>query len=297
MSSPHPAPSGLQPRHLAMLSIAAACLTLGLKFWAYHLTGSVGLYSDAMESFVNLAAAIAALVALTIAAQPADPGHPFGHEKAEYFASGLEGGLIFVAALAIAYEAVQRLLHPAPVAQLGMGMLISLVASAINGGLAWLMLGYARKHDSIVLEADAKHLLTDVWTSAGVVAALCLLLVLPPSWWWLDPLIAIVVAANIVRTGADLLRRSADGLMDAALPAEEQGSIRRILEQQLAPGLRYTGLRTRKAGNRRFVEFKLLVAPAMTVADSHALCDTLEAAIMAELNRCQVTIHVEPLTS
>ncbi|HEY9104671.1 cation diffusion facilitator family transporter [Chitinimonas sp.] len=288
------AASGLQPRHLAMCSIAAACLTLALKFGAYYLTGSVGLYSDALESFVNLAAAIAALMALSIAEQPADAGHPWGHEKAEYFASGLEGGLIVVAAVAICYEAVQRLLHPAPVEQLGWGMALSLVASLLNGGLALFMLRYARRHDSIVLEADAHHLLTDVWTSVGVLAGLTLLWVLPPSWTALDPLIAILVAANIVRTGVDLVRRSADGLMDAALPAEEIARIETLLAPLAGQGHSYRSLRTRKAGSRRFVEFKLMLPPAMSVADSHALCDQLEDAIMGELSRCRVTIHVEP---
>ncbi|GAB3267789.1 cation diffusion facilitator family transporter [Chitinimonas naiadis] len=292
MSLPHP--QGLQPRHLAMLSIAAACITLGLKFWAYHLTGSVGLYSDAMESFVNLAAAIAALLALSIAEQPADDGHPWGHEKAEYFASGLEGGLIMVAAFAIGYEAILRFLHPAPVGQLGWGMLLSIAASALNGGLALLMLRYARHHDSIVLEADAHHLLSDVWTSLGVLLGLALLWVLPASWTFVDPLIALLVAVNIIRTGVDLVRRSANGLMDAALPAEEIGEIEQVLATLPMLEYSYRSLRTRKAGSRRFVEFKLLVPPLMTVADSHDCCDQLEAAIMARLTRCRVTIHVEP---
>lgn len=294
MNTHHSQTLKIQPRHLIMLSIVAACATLAIKFWAFQITGSVGLYSDAMESFVNVAAALAALVALSVAEQPADSGHPWGHEKAEYFASGLEGGLILFAAAAIAYEAVDRAIHPQPIGQLSWGIALSLVASGLNLAVALLMMRYAKLHDSIVLEADAHHLLTDVWTSIGVVVGLGLLLVLPPSWALLDPLIALLVAANIVRTGIDLVRRSADGLMDAALPAAEIQQIEAVLAAHADTQFRYKQLLTRKSGNKRFVEFKLLVPPAMTVMDSHTHCDALESAIMARLPRCHVTIHVEP---
>ncbi|WP_269532951.1 cation diffusion facilitator family transporter [Chitinimonas sp. BJYL2] len=283
------------PRQLALLSIAAACATLGLKFAAYWISGSVGFYSDAMESFVNLAAAIVALWALTISAWPADRNHPWGHEKAEYFSSGLEGGLILLAALLIGIEAVQRLIEPTPLTHLGPGMLLSLVATAINGGVATLMLRAARKHDSIALEADAHHLMTDVWTSVGVVAGLGLLLVLPPGWERLDPLIALAVAGNIVFTGWHLLRRSADGLMDAALPPEEIAQIESILAARIAPPLDYIDLLTRKAGNVRHIQFTLRVPGTMPVSTSHDHCDALEMAIGEVLSKARVTIHVEPL--
>ncbi|WP_199065585.1 cation diffusion facilitator family transporter [Chitinimonas sp. BJB300] len=284
----------ITPRHMAMLSIAAACITLGLKFLAYHLTGSVSLYSDALESFVNLAAAIAGLVALSIAAKPADREHPWGHEKAEYFSSGFEGALIIIAAISIVYESLHKLMHPTPMESIGWGIVISMLATAVNAGTAIALLRYAKRHDSITLEADAHHLLSDVWTSLGVAIALGLLMLLPPSWAFLDPLIAILVAINILRIGTHLLRRSADGLMDSALPDTELTQIESAIQQALPNNARHHALRTRKSGNKRFVEFKLNVPGNMTVAKSHALCDQLEAHIQQQLARCQVTIHVEP---
>ncbi len=292
---PIPVKSSVTPRRLALLSLAAACVTLGLKFGAYALTGSVGLYSDALESLVNLVAALGALWALSVAEKPADAEHPWGHEKAEYFSSGLEGGLIVVAAAMIIWEAVQRLLHPAPVGSLGWGLGISLLASAINGGAAVFMLRHAKRLDSIVIEADARHLLTDVWTSAGVVAGLGLMAVLPASWVWLDAVVAIAVALNIVATGYVLVKRSMSGLMDTALPAEERTALEAVLNSKIVAPNSYLELRTRKAGNARFVEFKLLLAGSSTVAESHTLCDALEEAVASALPRTQVTIHVEPL--
>lgn len=284
----------ITPRHMAMLSIAAACITLGLKFLAYELTGSVSLYSDALESFVNLAAAIAGLIALSIAAKPADRDHPWGHEKAEYFSSGFEGALIIIAALSIVYESIHKLLDPMPIERIGWGIVISMLATAVNAATALLLLRYAKRHDSIALEADAHHLLSDVWTSLGVAIALGLLIWLPPTWYFLDPLIAMLVAVNILRIGAQLLRRSADGLMDSALPDTELAEISAALQTSLPASAQTSALRTRKSGNQRFVDFKLSVPGTLSVADSHSLCDQLEAAIHARLPRCQISIHVEP---
>lgn len=284
----------ITPRHMAMLSIAAACITLGLKFLAYELTGSVSLYSDALESFVNLAAAIAGLIALSIAAKPADRDHPWGHEKAEYFSSGFEGALIIIAALSIVYESIHKLLDPMPIERIGWGIVISMLATAVNAATALLLLRYAKRHDSIALEADAHHLLSDVWTSLGVAIALGLLIWLPPTWYFLDPLIAMLVAVNILRIGAQLLRRSADGLMDSALPDTELAEISTALQTSLPASAQTSALRTRKSGNQRFVDFKLSVPGTLSVADSHHLCDQLEAAIHARLPRCQISIHVEP---
>lgn len=282
------------PQRMALLSICASVVVLGLKFLAYALTGSVSLYSDAMESFVNLAAAMVAFVVLTVVAIPADDGHPYGHDKAEYFSSGVEGGLILLAAITIIYEAVKRLLSPAPIHDLGAGLLVSMLASAINAGVALAMLRSAKVHDSITLEADAKHLLTDVWTSVGVVAGLAVLLVAPPGWRVLDPLIAIAVAINIIKTGMDLLRRSLDGLMDATLPLDDLGRIRTVLQSRLSDDYDFTGLRTRKAGSRRFIEFNLLVPGSMSVDAAHQLCDQLEGALGEVLNNAMINIHVEP---
>lgn len=286
--------SRITPRHMAMLSIAAACITLSLKFLAYELTDSVSLYSDALESFVNLAAAIAGLIALSIAAKPADHDHPWGHEKAEYFSSGFEGALIIIAALSIVYESIHKLLDPMPIERIGWGIVISMLATAVNAATALLLLRYAKRHDSIALEADAHHLLSDVWTSLGVAIALGLLLWLPPTWYFLDPLIAMLVALNILRIGAQLLRRSADGLMDSALPDAELAEIGAALQASLPASAQTSALRTRKSGNQRFVDFKLSVPGTLSVADSHRLCDQLEAAIHARLPRCQISIHVEP---
>ncbi|WP_249384007.1 cation diffusion facilitator family transporter [Chitinivorax sp. B] len=282
------------PQRMALLSILAALITLALKFTAYLATGSVSLYSDAMESFVNLAAAVVALIVLTVVAIPADEGHPYGHDKAEYFSSGVEGGLILLAAVTIIYEAIRRLWHPTPVTDLGTGLVISVLASGVNGVVAWLLLRAARRHDSITLEADAKHLLTDVWTSIGVVAGLAILLFAPPSWLILDPIIAILVALNIILTGVDLLRRSMNGLMDATLPADELSQIRALLEAAMPVESSYTDLKTRKAGARRFIDFKLRVPGNVPVSVAHGWCDQLENELAKALSNVVVTIHVEP---
>ncbi len=282
-------------QRIMLLSIAAALITIILKFGAWWLTGSVGLFSDAAESVVNLLAASFALFALRLAATPPDDGHMFGHDKAEYFSSALEGSLILVAAGAIIYAAVERLLNPQPIGELGWGLLISLLASAVNAVVALLMLRVARQEDSIVLEADAHHLLTDVWTSVGVVAGLLLLLLWPQAQW-LDPLIAILVALNILRTAWELLQRSLNGLMDAALPPRETALLQKVLDKALYDQPARLGrLRTRKAGSRRFINFDVYMPAQWSVQQSHDLCDVLEAAIHAEFSKADISIHVEPL--
>jgi cation diffusion facilitator family transporter len=280
-------------RRMALLSIATSIVTLGLKFGAYFLTGSVSLWSDAVEAFVNLAAGLVALGALTLAEQPADEGHTYGHDKAEYFASGVEGALILVAAIAIIWSAVDRLLAPRPLDQLGLGMLIALLAAVANFTAARVMLKVAHQHDSIAIEADAKHLLTDVWTTAGILAGLGVV-ALAPQWALLDPLMAIAVAVHILFTGIDLLRRSANGLMDAALPAADVERVDALVRAELPAAASFHALRTRKSGSRRFIEFHLLVPGSLSVAESHALCDRIEDALTANLARTHVTIHVEP---
>ena len=281
-------------QRMMMLSIAAAVGTVVLKFAAWKLTGSVGLFSDAAESLVNVAAAVFALVALRVAALPPDENHTFGHEKVEYFSAGLEGALILVAAGAIIYSAIARLLSPAGVHALGVGLLVSVLASLINGVVAMTMRRVAKAEDSIVLEADAHHLMADVWTSMGIVLGLLLIMVFPRALW-LDPLIAILVALNILRTALDLLKRAADGLMDVALPPIEVAMLYKVLESSLPAGSHISRLRTRKSGSRRFINFNLLLPGEMTVAASHALCDQLEDAIHGEFAHSEVVIHVEPV--
>jgi len=280
-------------RRMALLSIATSLATIALKFGAYFMTHSVSLWSDALEALVNLAAGLVALGALTLAHQPADDRHTYGHDKAEYFSSGVEGALILVAALAIVWTAVQRLLAPQPLENLGPGLLVAALAGAANYATARTMMKVARQHDSITIEADAKHLLTDVWTSGGVLGGLVVVFFMP-SWAILDPLMAIAVAVHILFTGLDLMRRSADGLMDAALPPEEKRTVETLIRATLPDGASWHALRTRKAGSRRFVEFHLLVPGAMSVADAHVLCDDIEAALTGKLARTSVTIHVEP---
>ena len=284
-----------ETRRMALLSIAASLVTLALKFGAYFMTGSVSLFSDAAESLVNLTAGFVALTALTIAARPADEGHAYGHDKAEYFSSGMEGGLILVAAISIIYAAVDRFLNPAPLHQLGLGLLISLVAAAVNYGVALTMLKAAKRHDSITLEADAKHLMTDVWTSAGIVAGLAVVIFAPPSWQVLDPIMATLVGLNIIHTGIDLIRRSWDGLMDAALPSDEVAQIETAIRRELPGNASFHDLKTRKSGPRRFAEFHLLLPGETSVTNAHHLCDRIEAAIEGAFPKAHVTIHVEPV--
>ncbi len=274
------------------LSIAAAIATIGLKLAAFWLTGSVGLLSDALESLVNLAAAVMALAMLTIAARPADEDHAYGHTKAEYFSSATEGLLILVAAGSIIWAAVPRLLAPEPLEQLGLGLAVSLVASLINLVVARILLRAGRKHDSIALEADAHHLMTDVWTSVGVTVGVALVWL--TGWMRLDPLIALLVAANIIRSGIDLVRRSALGLMDTSLPPEELARVRAVLDEYAARGVDYHALRTRQAAARRFVSLHLLVPDTWTVQQGHDLAEEVEREIRETLPNTSVFTHVEP---
>jgi cation diffusion facilitator family transporter len=280
-------------RSYAFVSIAAAIVTIALKFGAYLLTGSVGLLSDAIESIVNLVAAVVALWALTYAAKPADAEHAFGHSKAEYFSSGAEGALIVVAAISIAFEAWGRLLHPEPLTQLGLGLALSLFATAINGVVAFVLLRAGRRLRSITLRADAHHLFTDVVTSGGVV--LGILLVKVTGALVLDPIVALLVAVNIVWTGFRLLRETGSALLDAALPKEEIDAILLILNEYKRQDIQFHALRTRIAGTRRFVSFHVLVPGSWTVQQGHDLCEAIELAISRALPVTHVTTHLEPL--
>lgn len=282
------------PKKYIYYSIAASLVTMVLKTWAWHITDSVGLLSDALETLVNLSAGLFALASLNLALKPADPAHTYGHGKAEYFSSGAEGMLILIAAIGIVYASVERFIHPEVPSNLEAGLFIALVSSAVNFVTARLMLKGARIHDSITLEADAKHLLTDVWTSIGLVAGLGVMLFTPPSWAFIDPVIAMVMAGNIVFTGFSLIKKSYSGLMDNALPHEELYIIDRSIRQCAGKEALYHGLRTRKAGSNRFVDFHLLLPGESTIASSHDLCTKIESCIQAELSNCQVTIHVEP---
>lgn len=282
---------------MALLSIGAAITTILLKFGAYFLTGSVSLLSDAAESVVNLITALVAFGVLTIVARPADDRHTYGHDKAEYFSSGVEGALILVAAVSIIYAAVDRFLHPVPLTRLDIGLAVSLAATVVNFATAKFMLRVAAEHDSITLEADAKHLLTDVWTSIGIAGGLVVILFAPPQWQILDPIMAILVALNIVKTGIDLLRRSLDGLMDVALPPEELNQVEAAIRAELPHNAEFHALRTRKAGAKRFIDFHLLMPEQTSIGDAHHLCDRIEEAIEKRLSRTSVTIHVEPLES
>jgi len=275
------------------LSIAAALSTILLKGVAWWLTGSVGLLSDALESFVNLAGALMALAMLSLAMTPADENHAFGHGKAEYFSSAFEGFLILVAAGSIAYAGIDRLFHPQAIESVGIGLAVSVVASIINLVTARTLMAVGKKHNSITLEADAHHLLTDVWTSVGVITGVGLVWL--TGWLWLDPVIALLVAANIVWTGWQLLHRSAEGLMDAAIPEEHIRAIETVLEGYRAQGLDYHALRTRQAGMRAFVSLHVLVPGAWTVQQGHDWMERIEADIRAAVPYSHVTTHLEPL--
>jgi cation diffusion facilitator family transporter len=289
--------ASIAPRTLLKISIAVALLTIGLKTAAWWLTDSVGLLSDAMESLVNLASAMFALAMVTIAARPADEDHPYGHHKAEYFSSGFEGILIIVAALGIIWAAVDRLLTPQPLQSLGWGLVLSVVSSALNGLLAWAMFASAKVHRSIALEADAKHLVTDVWTSIGVV--LGLLLVAWSGWLWLDALIAIGVALNILREGGHLLWRSSQGLMDEAVEREVEQSIRDILQgfehrRGETEIVRFDHLSTRKAGQRRFADVHMHMPASWTLGRAAALRTSVEQALMSAVPGLRASIQLLP---
>lgn len=279
-------------RRYAALSIAAAVITIGLKFGAYLLTGSVGLFSDATESVVNLVAAVAALWALILAARPPDEEHAFGHNKAEYFSSGLESALILIAAVWIGVTAWNRLLDPQPLENVGVGLAITLVATAINGGVALVILRAGRRLRSITLRADAQHLFTDVWTSVGVVFGI--LLVQITGWLVLDPLIALLVAANIIRIGVRLLRDTANGLLDRALPLSDQAAISKVLSRYEGAGIRFHAVRTRAAGQRRFVSMHVLVPGRWSVQKGHDLVEQIERDLGETLPGSTFFTHLEP---
>jgi cation diffusion facilitator family transporter len=276
------------------LSIAVAIATITLKTGAWWLTDSVGLLSDAMESVVNLAGAMFALAMVTVAARPPDEDHPFGHHKAEYFSSGFEGVLIFAAALAIVWAAAERLWVPQPIGSLGIGLTLSVISSAMNGALAYSMLKKAREHRSMALEADARHLFTDVWTSVGVV--LGLLAVAGTGWLWLDPLIAIAVAGNVAREGFSLIRRSADGLMDRAVEPEVIQQIDEVLAGFTHPNtLRFDHISTRRAGQRRFVDMHMHMPAGWSLQRAAALRTSVEQALMSAVPGLRATIQLLPM--
>jgi cation diffusion facilitator family transporter len=279
--------------HYAWLSIAAAVATIGLKSGAYLLTGSVGLLSDALESLVNLVGAVMALTMLTIAARPADEDHPYGHSKAEYFSSGVEGSLIMVAAIGIAVAAVDRLLHPRALEQIGLGLGISVVASLVNLGVALVLLRASKHYDSITLRANAHHLLTDVWTSAGVVVGVGAVAL--TGWLWLDPGVALLVAANIVWTGVRIVRDSVLGLMDSAMVPGERVAVQAALKPHLRDGVQSHALLTRQAGSQRFVTLHVLVPGAWTVQQGHDLVERIEADIRGAVRNVTVLTHLESL--
>ena len=275
------------------LSIAVAIATIALKTGAWWLTGSVGLLSDALESLVNLAGAIFALMMVTVAAQPPDDDHPYGHHKAEYFSSGFEGVLILVAALAIIWAAVHRFSDPQPLQQLGLGLALSVTSSVLNGALAFAMLRKAREHRSMALEADARHLFTDVWTSAGVVVGL--LAVQATGWLWLDPVIAILLAANIAREGVLLVWRSVDGLMDQALEPEVRADIEKTLEGFRGNTIRFDHLATRRAGQRRFIDLHMHMPAAWSLGRAAALRASVEQALMSAVPGLRASIQLLPM--
>jgi cation diffusion facilitator family transporter len=278
---------------LLLLSIAAAVATIALKTTAWLLTGSVGLLSDAAESVVNLVAAVVALAALRWAAKPADEEHTYGHAKAEYFSAGIEGALILLAAVTIAVTAIDRLLHPQPLSDVGIGLAVSLVASAINLAVGLMLVRTGREHRSITLEADGRHLLTDVWTSIGVVIGVAAVAI--SGWERLDPIVAVAVAANIVFTGSTLLRRSAAGLMDRALPDDLQREIHQALTAFDGSGVQFHALRTRQAGQRAFISLHVLVPGTWSVRQGHDIAEQVEAELRKRLPYATVFTHVEPI--
>lgn len=283
---------GSRPTRFAWISILAAASTIALKGGAFVVTGSVGLLADALESFANLAAAVVALLAIAAALRPADEEHAYGHTKAEYFASGFEGALVLAAASAILVAAVPRLFDPRPLQEVGAGLVIVAVASAINFGVARILLGAAQRFGSIALEADARHLLTDVWTSVGVIVGVGLSAL--TGWARIDAVTAIAVAVHITRTGASLVYRSGMGLLDTALPEASRGVIHEVLGRYEVQGITFHALRTRQAGARRFVSFHVLVPGDWSVQRGHDLVERIEAEIRSAVPNSTVFTHLEP---
>lgn len=277
----------------ALLSIAVSIVVIGLKVWAWQVSGSVGLLSDAAESVVNLVAAVAAFVALRVVARPADSGHNFGHAKAEYFSAVLEGVMIIVAAGAIIFVSVERLLNPRELEAVGLGLVIAVVASLLNGAVAVILLRAGRAHRSLTLEADGKHLMTDVWTTAGVIVGVALVAV--TGWVVLDSLVAIAVAINILFVGFHLVRRSGSGLMDAALSAADRDRIDATLAEFDDRGVTFHDIRTRESGHQRFVQMHMLVPGDWTIQRAHDLTEEVEQRLAHRLDDLHIIIHVEPL--
>ncbi len=277
----------------AWLSIAAALLTIGLKAVAYYFTGSVGLLSDAVESIVNLVGAVIALTMLTIAARPADEEHTYGHSKAEYFSSGIEGTLILIAALSIAGTAIPRLLNPKPIEQIGLGLAVSVAASIVNLVVGQVLLRAGKRANSITLEANAKHLMTDVWTSVGVIAGVGAVAL--TGWVRLDPIVALLVAANIIWSGFQIIQKSVLGLMDTGLPPKQQSTLQGVLEKYRQTGIEFHALRTRQAGTRAFVSFHVLVPGQWTIQRGHDLVEQIELDLRLALPNITVFTHLESL--
>ena len=290
-------PTDQSPRYdplsrAAAASIAVALLVMAIKGAAFWVTGSVALYSDALESIVNVVTAIAALIAIRVSAQPADSSHPFGHHKAEYFAAVFEGALIVIAALLIMSEAYQSLVHPRPLANIGLGFLVSGLATAINAAWGAYLIRRGRAWRSPALIADGFHVMTDVWTTLAIIAGLILAAI--TGWQWLDPLLATLVALHILWTGYQLTLGSLSGLLDEAVSPHIQGQIQDAIKANGDGALQVHDIRTRHAGRATFIEFHLVVPGRMTVRESHAICDRLETALEAEIPGADVTIHVEP---
>lgn len=282
----------IPPETLLRASVGVAVVVLALKTLAWWLTGSVGLLSDAMESIVNVAGAAFALLMVKIARRPADEDHPYGHHKAEYFSSGFEGMLIAIAALGITWAALQRLLAPQPLEQLGLGLTLSVLSSAINGALAWALLQSGRAHRSIAAEADARHLMTDVWTSAGVLVGVALVGI--SGWLWLDPAVAILVAANILREGVHLMWRSVEGLMDQALEPEVLADIEKTLAQFRHRVIRFDHVSSRRSGRRRFVDLHMHMPANWSLGRAAALRQAVEQALMDAVPGLRATIQLLP---
>ena len=281
-------------KKFAYLSIAAAVVTIGLKFFAYLYTGSMGLLSDALESCVNLVAAVVALIMIHISEKPADEGHEFGHTKAEYFSSAIEGSLILVAAFSIIWSAVPRLIAPQPIENVGLGLLISTSASLVNLGVALVLISNGKKRKSLLLEADGKHLMTDVWTSAGVIAGV--LIVKLTGFLILDPVIAVLVALNIIWTGFTLIKRSANGLMDASITEEELKKVKEYLDGLKTDTIEYHSLMTRQAGQRKFISLHLLVPGEWSVQQGHDFAEKIEESIEDMFSEpITVSSHIEPI--
>lgn len=287
-------PAGAAPLgRFMLLSLAAALVTIALKGLAALVTGSVGFLSDALESGVNLVAAVVALIALRVAARPPDDDHDFGHGKAEYVSALVEGAMIFAAAGAIVWTSVDRLLHPAPVEQPGVGLVLTTVASLLNLAVGLLLLRAGRQHRSITLMADGKHLLTDVWTSAGVLVGMALVAI--TGWQPLDPIVALAVGVNILVTGYGLVRRSLSGLLSARLPAADLARVDAVLEQfRVEDGIDVTSVRTVESGRQRLVALEIAVPGSWTVDRAHQVSDRLEAALEAALPQCTTLVHIEP---